>query len=165
MHVGEQLIAMHTEWFDVELVRAAFLLGIAIAVLCYERLQITTSSVVVPGYLGLAWSAPRLVLTTFAIAWLVYLVIHSWSARFVVLSRSSKFYLAVVLAAFLQAALVLGADYVASVGDTTWMSIGFVIPGLMAHDMARQGPWKTSAAVVGSSLVVAAAIAAASPFR
>ena len=56
---------MHDYLFSSEIVRFAFVFGICVSMMLYERLHLTTGSIVVPGYIAMFLVYPMVVVATF----------------------------------------------------------------------------------------------------
>lgn len=155
---------MHDYLFGPELVRLAFVTGIAVSLLLYERRHITTGSIVVPGYIGLFIFMPLTVAATFANALLTYWLVNRVLRKRVVLYGRDKFAAQAVISIAIQTLLLTvspGAPWLWESDVPLLVGVGYVIPALVAHDMARQGVGRTVMAVLGSGLTVAALVAAA----
>lgn len=151
---------MHEYLYREDLVRVAVILGVIVSTLIYERMQLTTGGAIVPGYLALFVLAPLSIVVTLATAYLTYRIVNGpIAARFIIYGRR-KFELeiivglAIVSLLYGLAQLQLGFPPIV----TAVYGIGFVIPGLVAHDMFRQGPARTIVVLVGALAVVAAII-------
>ncbi len=147
--------------FDANVVHLAFVLGVVVSVAFYDRSHLSTGSVVVPGYLGLCVAAPATLVATLANAVLIFVVVHRILPRFVILSREAKFHGVLLGSVLVQVAWT----WLASGGDRlpdALQSVGFLIPGLIAHDLNRQGSLKTLASIGACSAVVAAGVVLAS---
>ena len=138
----------------------ALVIGIVVSVLFYERLQLTTGGAIVPAYVVLALPHPIYIVATIGIALLTYLIVNKLIARRWILYGRRKFEVEIVvglglvsiaggLAQFLRQTdpLLLGLT-----------GIGMLIPGIIAHDMYRQDPWRTLLALAATAVIVAAAV-------
>ena len=56
---------MHDYLFTTEVVRFAFMFGVAVSMLLYERRHLTTGSIVVPGYIATFIAMPFTIIATF----------------------------------------------------------------------------------------------------
>ena len=148
---------MHDYLFSADAVRLAFILGIIASMLYYERRQITTGSIVVPGYIALFVMQPSVIVVTFANALFCYWLVNRVLSRRVLLYGRSKFTVLAITSMALQALMLK----LSPSGSWLWeadiplmVGIGYVIPALIAHDMARQGIRKTIAAVLTTGMLV-----------
>ncbi len=147
---------MHPYLLETELVRFAFVLGIVVSVLLYDRLHVSTGSVVVPGYLGICVLAPSAILGTLASSLLVYFLVHRFLPRFVLMTKTGKFLAGIVASVALQATVfeLRLLPHLPWSGTLLMGGIGYVIPGLIAHDMGRQSIRRTLKALAISGAIV-----------
>lgn len=140
---------------DFELLRLAFVAGIAVSLVLYERFNLTTGSVVAPGYLAASFLRPGSVLTTIIVAFLCHRLINRWLAGKMLLYGRTKF---VVLALTSIVLTGLAGLVSAPAGGGGWESFaesaGYIVPALIAHDMGRQGTANTFKALTLSSGLV-----------
>lgn len=144
--------------FSVEVVRFAFVLGILISMLQYERRHLTTGSIVVPGYIAVAALQPLVVLATLLNAFLSYWLVNRVLPRWVLLYGRTKFSVLVVISIATQFTLLRlspSTGYLWESDIPLFVGVGYVIPALIAHDMARQGIRKTVGAVARAAAWVA----------
>ncbi len=147
---------MHEYLFAPELVRLAFILGVVVSVVIYDRLRITSGSLVVPGFLGLFLLEPAVLLVTFANAAIGYVAVYRLLPRFAVVYGRARFLLMAVISVGLQVFLLqLGRHFDLGHGlSGPLVGIGFVIPALLANDFGRQGIRPTLVGAVGGGLIV-----------
>jgi poly-gamma-glutamate biosynthesis protein PgsC/CapC len=142
--------------FDAELVRLAIFLSAVISVLVYERWGLTTGGTIVAGYLALFVTRPTHILITILIATITFLFVHRVLRPRWMLWGRRLFEVEIVVALVLQSAwfitLALLSQYHVEVSFL--YGIGFLLPGIMAHDMGRQGAWLTVRLVVLSALAI-----------
>jgi poly-gamma-glutamate biosynthesis protein PgsC/CapC len=152
---------MHDYLFSVEIVRFAFVFGVVVSMLMYERFHITTGSIVVPGYIGVFMIAPTVLFATFLNAILTYAFMnHVLRRRFMLFGRS-KFTVMALTAIGIQTVMLK----LSPSGPWLWESdfplfvgAGYVVPALIAHDMGRQGIKHTVRSVMTAGLIVAVPI-------
>lgn len=148
---------MHEYLYREDLVRVAVIAGIIVSTLIYERLQLTTGGAIVPGYLALFVLAPLSIIVTLATAYVTYRIVNGpIAARFIVYGRR-KFELEVIVGLAIVSVLYVIAQLQLGLPPlvTAVYGIGFVIPGLIAHDMFRQGAARTVGVLIGAVAVVA----------
>lgn len=158
---------MHDYAFDVELVRLAIVLGVVVSMLFYDRYGVTTGGVIVPGYLALFVTRPSQIVVTLLIGILIFVVVQKYLRPRWMLWGRRLFESEILVALLLQTVwfLVLAA-LVPSAGEFALLfSIGFLLPGIVAHDMGRQGVRLTLVAAMGSALVVFGLIVLVGAFR
>lgn len=155
---------MHDYLFSSEIVRFAFVFGICVSMMLYERLHLTTGSIVVPGYIAVFLVYPMVVVATFVNALLSYaLMNHVLRKRFMLYGRA-KFTLMALISIGIQTAMLK----LSPSGPWLWESniplfvgAGYVVPALIAHDMGRQGIKRTTKAVLLAGVIVSLPIALA----
>lgn len=123
------------------MIAESLIIGLIIGILFYEKFELSPGGVVTPGYLALFINYPYRILVTVAIALLVWLCLEFLVRRFILYGRR-RFLLALLLGfsfkliteTFLQPNLNLPIELI---------SVGYIIPGLIANEMVRQKPAKT----------------------
>ena len=149
---------MHEYLYEADLVRIGVITGIVVSTLLYERFHLTTGGAVVPGYLALFVLAPLAIAVTIGTAYLTYRIVNGPLAARTILYGRRKFEIEVLIGlgfvsvVYAFAQIRLGLPPLA----TAVYGVGFVLPGLIAHDMFRQGPLKTIGVLAAAIAVVAA---------
>ena len=149
---------MHDYLFSSDAVRLAFVFGVVVSMLFYQRTQLTTGSIVVPGYTGLFLFLPVTIAATFANALVTYWLVNKVIRRRWVLYGRDRFAVQAVISIALQAVMLKlspSMPWLWEADIPILVGVGYVVPALIAHDMGRQGIKKTVKAVLGSGLVVA----------
>lgn len=151
---------MHEYGFDPEVVRVGLVLSVVVSVLFYERYQLTTGGAIVPAYLAAFLLQPLFVLTTVLLAIATYLIVNRVLARRWILYGRRKFEVETLTGLSLVALTTAVAMVLTD--SRPWLAglagVGFLIPGILAHDMYRQRPRKTVTAVLITTGVVALAV-------
>lgn len=149
---------MHDYLFSVEVVRFAFIAGVAISMMLYERRHLTTGSIVVPGYLAIFLIFPSVIAATLANAFASYAFVNKLLPRWVLLYGRTKFTVLAVVSIAIQAVMLK----LSPSGPWLWeddvpiiVGVGYVIPALIAHDMGRQGIVKTMKSIAMAAGLVA----------
>src|SRR3954453_4138558 len=152
---------MHDYLFTTEVVRFAFMFGVAVSMLLYERRHLTTGSIVVPGYIATFIAMPFTIIATFLNALICYWLINKVLRRWILLYGRTKFTLLAATSILIQTLMLKFSP----VGSWLWakdfkllVGVGYVVPALIAHDMGRQGIRKTVKSVMLSGLIVPAPI-------
>jgi poly-gamma-glutamate biosynthesis protein PgsC/CapC len=152
---------MHDYLFTTEVVRFAFMFGVAVSMLLYERRHLTTGSIVVPGYIATFIAMPFTIIATFLNALICYWLINKVLRRWILLYGRTKFTLLAATSILIQTLMLKFSP----IGSWLWekdfkllVGVGYVVPALIAHDMGRQGIKKTVKSVMMSGLIVAAPI-------
>jgi poly-gamma-glutamate biosynthesis protein PgsC/CapC len=147
---------VHDYFFRPEVVRVALVVCVIISMLFYERVQLTTGGAIVPAYLALHLPAPLFIVTTVLAAWATYVIVQIVLARRFILYGRRKFEVEVLVGLAIVMILTVLAGRLATVEPALvgLAGIGFLIPGILAHDMARQRPGKTIVAVLGTTVIL-----------
>jgi poly-gamma-glutamate biosynthesis protein PgsC/CapC len=155
---------VHDYLFSVEVVRFAFIAGVAVSMMLYERRHITTGSIVVPGYLAIFLIFPTVIVATILNAFVSYGFVNKVLPRWVLLYGRTKFTVLAMVSISIQAAMLK----LSPSGPWLWerdvplfVGVGYVIPALVAHDMGRQGIAKTMKSIGIAAVLVAIPIVVA----
>jgi poly-gamma-glutamate biosynthesis protein PgsC/CapC len=158
---------MHDYLLASEWVRFAFVLGVAVSMVMYEKRHITTGSIVVPGYIAVFVVYPPVIVATFLNALLTYWLVNKVLRRYFLLYGRTKFTILAITSTLLQTTMLR----LTPSGTWLWESdiplfigVGYVVPALIAHDMERQGIGRTTKAVLLAGTLVAIPIALAIMF-
>ncbi|MEO1277629.1 MAG: poly-gamma-glutamate biosynthesis protein PgsC/CapC [Planctomycetota bacterium] len=143
-----------------DVARLAFILGIGLSVWLYDRWHLSCGSIITPAYLALHFDSPQALGVTLLTAALTYGVVYIAMPRFVVMTGKTRFLALMPVAILVSMALHTGpggqGTAGTSVASDVLVGIGFIVPGLLAHDVATQGARNTAFSV--SSLTVGLAI-------
>ncbi|MEQ1785834.1 MAG: poly-gamma-glutamate biosynthesis protein PgsC/CapC [Acidimicrobiales bacterium] len=147
--------------FPIEVVRFAFVVGVVVSMLLYERRHLTTGSIVVPGYVAVFLLLPSALLATVVNAAVTYVLVNKVLMRWFLLYGRTKFTILAAISISLQTVML----ELSPSGPWLWerdvpyfVGVGYVVPALIAHDMARQGIVKTAKSVLLASGLVAGPI-------
>ncbi len=147
---------MHDYLFRPEVVRVALVTSVVISMLFYERVQLTTGGAIVPAYLGLQLPEPLFIVSTLVAAYVTFLLVTRVLARHTILYGRRKFEVEILIGlGVITLAAALGS-WLGTI-DTALLGlsgIGFLVPGILAHDMARQRPGKTVLAVLATTALL-----------
>jgi len=135
------------------LIEIAIGLGIVFSLFFNEVFGVAAGGIVVPGYIALNLHEPYKILGTLAVAFLTYLTIKLVS-HFVFIYGRRRLVLAILLGfifGYISRQLIL---YEAFSLDFRMQAIGFVIPGLIANWMERQGIIKTLSIMFLTAVIV-----------
>jgi poly-gamma-glutamate biosynthesis protein PgsC/CapC len=132
------------------------LIGLVLALVWAETTDITPGGIIVPGYLALYIEQPLRLLATLAAALLTIGAYRILSHRLILFGRR-RFVLMVLVGALLtQAWFLLLPRLFAS--PVELRVIGWVIPGILASNLARQKFWPTLASAVTVSVLTFALV-------
>ena len=120
-------------------------LGILVSIIFYEWTEISPGGVIVPGYIALFLDNPKRIITTVMLSILTYATVRLLSKYIVIYGRRkfSVFMIVSFLIRFIIGNFLGVLDFPIS----TALIIGYLIPGIIALDMDRQGIIKTLSAM------------------
>ena len=126
--------------------------GIFISFLFTELTGLLAGGLIVPGYFAIFWDQPARILMTFVVALLSFLVVSVLSNFIVIYSR--RRFMASVLSGYILGWLLATyfIDYIPFQTDVR--VIGYIVPGLIANDMIKQGIMKTIISVSVVTVIV-----------
>lgn len=139
-----------------ELARLTIILGIVVSTIIYKRSGLTLGGVIVCGYLALFVGQPIHIVVTLAIAYLTYQIVYKILQKRFMLNGRNLFEIEILVGLIFQ---VLWITIIRLFGTinldlTILYGIGFVLPGVIAHDMGRQGARNTIGSILlGVSIV------------
>lgn len=146
---------MHNYGVPTEAVRMVLALGVIISILVYERWRLTGGAAVVAGYLGLFMDRPLYIVTTVVLSIITFWLVQNVIARKMFLYGRRRLVVMVLVGLALQ--LLTGGLATLTSQTAPWLvglyGVGFVLPGLIAQDMERQGVKLTVFTVLGTALL------------
>ena len=137
----------------IELLALSVGIGLVLSLLFTEMFGIAAGGMIVPGYLALNLTRPLDVLLTVGGGVATFVVVHTLSSFMILYGRRRT--VVMIMVGYLIAMLVRWAtgNY-AHMHGTELQMIGFIIPGLIAIWLDRQGIVETLAALLTASVVV-----------
>lgn len=140
-----------------ELIRLAIVLGVVVSMIFYEKVQLTTGGAIVPAYLSVSLPHPLLALTTICAGWGTWAITHMWIAKRKILYGRRLFEVELLIGLGFVLAGTVAAGLLGAISPLllSLVGIGFLIPGLIAHDMGRQGPKRTLQAILATTFILA----------
>jgi len=127
-------------------------IGIVASFAFYEIVGLSPGGIVVPGYIALFLNQPLRILITLAIALLTYFIVILLSNYIIIYGRRRFFYMVVI--GFLLKWLIEELIIKIPVSGIELRSIGYIIPGLIANEMRRQGIFPTFYSLAIVSVIV-----------
>jgi poly-gamma-glutamate biosynthesis protein PgsC/CapC len=128
-------------------------IGLGVSLLFTEVFGLAAGGMIVPGYIALYLTRPIEVLLTLAAGFLTFAIVHALSSVVIVYGRRRT--VLMILVGYLIGTLFRWAtrDLTPNVPDD-FIVIGFIIPGLIALWLDRQGVFQTVCSLVTASVVV-----------
>jgi len=116
-------------------------IGFFVSFLFYELTGFSPGGFVVPGYIALFLNQPLRILITLIVALLTYFVIKKIS-NYIILYGRRRFFFTIIVG-FLLKWLVEVVIVRMPIPGIDLRAIGYIIPGLIANEMKRQGIFPT----------------------
>lgn len=116
-------------------------IGMVVSFAFYEIVGLSPGGVVVPGYIALFLDQPTRILVTLLVALLTYFAVIILSNYIILYGR--RRFLTMVLIGFLLKWLIEEIIIKMPISGIELRSIGYIIPGLIANEMRRQGIFPT----------------------
>jgi poly-gamma-glutamate biosynthesis protein PgsC/CapC len=120
---------------------AALIIGVAVSLLLTELVGLSPGGIIVPGYVALLLDRPSALFGFLIIALAAYGLLRALGTQ-LMLYGSRRFTIAILAGMTLS----LGAQWISPALAVTfvptyveWAGIGFIVPGLLAHQFDRQG--------------------------
>ncbi len=147
----------------VDILTASIGIGLAVSLLFSEMFGLAAGGMVVPGYIALHLNRPVDVTLTLVAALVTYLIVHSLSTFMIIYGKRRT--VMMIIIGYLVRGMMGMIPFYASESlfqisrrlsdvPAAFEVIGYVIPGLIAIWMDRQGVIETLAALITSSVVV-----------
>ena len=128
-------------------------IGLVVSLVFSEMLGLTAGGMVVPGYVALYLDRPLVIILTCLVSYLTYFIVHALSAVMIIYGRRRT--VLMILVGFAIGALLrlFGTVDLASTSvDLT--IIGYIIPGLIAIWIDRQGLVESISTLIIASVMV-----------
>lgn len=129
------------------------ILGIIISIIFYELTEISPGGVIVPGYIALFITQPGRIIVTIFLSLATLLVVNILS-NYTILYGRRKFGIMIIISFIIRLIMQMSINYLPLPDILATSSIGYIIPGIIAQDIGRQGIVKT----VSSMILVASLI-------
>jgi len=127
-------------------VELSVVLGIFFGLLSYEFIGLSPGGLVAPGYVALFLDQPVRVIGTLIVSICTFLLIN-WASNYVVMFGRRRFAVT-MLTSFLLRWLWEMALLRSPVNIPELRVIGYIVPGLIANDMERQGVISTVCSLI-----------------
>lgn len=143
----------------VELLTVAIGIGLAVSLLFSEMFGLAAGGMVVPGYIALYLDRPADVVLTLVASLLTFFVVHLMSTFIIIYGRRRTVlmilvgYMIRLLMDLISFAPLASIDLLAT-GDPAFTVIGYIIPGLIAIWIDRQGMIETISALFAASVAI-----------
>ena len=127
-------------------------IGIIVNFIFTEQVGLYAGGLIVPGYIAFFWKQPFRIGVSFLVALITYAIVMALSHVIILYGR--RRFMAAVIVGYVTGWLVslLIVKFLPIEQDLR--AIGYIIPGLIANDMVKQGIWRTVLAVLIVSSIV-----------
>ena len=126
------------------------ILGLIISIIFYELTEVSPGGMIVPGYIALYINQPGRVVVTILIS-LATLVVVNFLSKYIILYGKRKFGIMVIISFIIRLLMQSAIGYIPILPALGLSSIGYIIPGIIAQDIGKQGVLKT----LSSMMIVA----------
>ncbi len=128
-------------------------IGLVLSLAFSEMLGLTAGGMVVPGYIALYLDRPLVIALTLIVSYLTYFIVHSLSAVMIIYGRRRT--VLMILVGFAIGTLLRTFGTMALPTTTIDLSIvGYIIPGLIAIWIDRQGLVESFSSLIIASVIV-----------
>ena len=128
-------------------------IGLVISLVFSEMLGLTAGGMVVPGYIALYLDRPVVIIFTCSVSYLTYFIVHALSAVTIIYGRRRT--VLMILVGFALGTLLRSFGSVELPMTTVELtSIGYIIPGLIAIWIDRQGLVESLSTMIIASVIV-----------
>ena len=132
-------------------------IGLVISLLFAEWLGLAAGGLVVPGYIALFWDKPMQIVGTLAAAAMALIALKLISSYAFIYGRR-RLVMTILLGFIFGSLMRYVAMHAGIAAQMSFDPIGFVIPGLLAYWMEKQGIAETISSMVIASVIVRFAI-------
>jgi gamma-polyglutamate biosynthesis protein CapC len=128
-------------------------LGLVVSLFFSEMLGLAAGGMVVPGYVALYLDRPVIILITVVVSYLTYFIVHALSAVMIIYGRRRT--VLMILVGYSMGYLIRSFGYLElPMGSVELTIIGYIIPGLIAIWIDRQGLIESLCALAIASVIV-----------
>ncbi|MEO0096462.1 MAG: poly-gamma-glutamate biosynthesis protein PgsC [candidate division WOR-3 bacterium] len=128
-------------------------LGMMLNLLLTETIGLAAGGIVVPGYIALNLHKPDMVISTVVIALITYLLLYLLS-RFILLYGRRLLIVSIIIGYLLGYLTRVYPSISLETLKLDITTIGFVVPGLVAYWMQRQGIIETISTMIIAAVIV-----------
>lgn len=152
---------MYEYYLSDQLARLTIVLGIVISTIIYKQTGRTLGGVIVCGYMALFIGQPIHILVTLVMAYCTFQIVHNILKKRYMLNGRKLFEVEILVGLVFQVTWLVIIKLLTQMDLelTALYGIGFVLPGVIAHDMGRQGPTNTLSSIFLGVMVVALIVA------
>lgn len=128
-------------------------IGLVISLVFSEMLGLTAGGMVVPGYVALYLDRPLVIIFTCLVSYLTYFIVHALSAIMIIYGRRRT--VLMILVGYALGAFLRSFESIQLPMTTVDLTIiGYIIPGLIAIWIDRQGLVESLSTMMIASIIV-----------
>lgn len=128
-------------------------IGLVVSLFFSEMLGLTAGGMVVPGYVALYLDRPVIIILTLLVSYLTYFIVHPLSAVMIIYGRRRT--VLMILVGYSMGFLIRSLGILELPNGTIDLNIiGYIIPGLIAIWIDRQGLVESLSALTIASVIV-----------
>jgi len=116
---------------------AALIIGVVVSLLLTELTGLTPGGIIVPGYVALLLDRPAALLGFLLVAGASYAIVLALGSWLMLYGRR-RFALAVLIGLTLSVGVQMVPSAIVP-PYLEWIGLGYIVPGLLAHQFDRQG--------------------------
>ena len=128
-------------------------IGLVISLIFSEMLGLTAGGMVVPGYIALYLDRPLVIIFTCLVSYLTYFIVHALSAVMIIYGRR-RTVLMILVGYSLGTLLRSFGSVELPIATVDLTIIGYIIPGLIAIWIDRQGLVESFSTMIIASVIV-----------
>lgn len=136
------------------IITTALGLGLAVSLMFSEMFGLAAGGMIVPGYMALHLDNPLAFVATIMISYLTFFVVHAMGSVTIIYGRRRTVLMILVGFLFGWLLKILGSSGAVSFGNLELQVVGYIIPGLIAIWIDRQGLIETITALITASVIV-----------
>ena len=158
---------MYDYFVSDQVARLTIIIGIVVSTIIYKQTGRTLGGVIVCGYLALFIGQPIHIVVTLTMAYLTYQIVHNHLKKRYMLNGRKLFEVEILIGLVLQISWFTVVKLIArtDIDAAAFYGIGFVLPGVIAHDMGRQSPFNTLGSIFLGVFIVSLIIIPLSAFE
>lgn len=116
-------------------------IGVAVSLALFQITGLSAGGVISPGYIALVLDRPGMLVTILLAAFAAWGVLLLLS-RYLFLYGTRRFGMTILIGLILTTGIQAARGGIGPIAFE-WGGLGFIVPGLIAHQMDRQGPLRT----------------------
>lgn len=128
------------------------ILGIVVSIIFYEITEISPGGMIVPGYIALFLDEPLRVLITLILSIAVMYIVN-FLGEYAIIYGKRKFALMILISFMLRYAFKEGLSNM-DFSIAGIAAIGYIVPGIAAQEMDRQGIVKTTCSILIAACII-----------